>query len=104
MNRVEFTHNLTNLLAAMFLEGEHPIIDYVKRSNEEQMHLYQEGKSKCDGVKVISRHQVGCAADIYFIEDRKLADPKKGWEHWHRYWEEKGGSPMISWDKGHFEG
>ena len=49
MNRVEFTRNLVNLLAAMMLEGEHPIIDYVKRSDEEQKRLFMKGKSKCDG-------------------------------------------------------
>jgi len=104
MNRVEFTHNLVNLLAAMMLEGEHPIIDYVKRSAEEQKRLYEKGLSKCDGVRITSAHQGGKAADIYFIEDDKLSDPKKGWEYWHKLWEEKGGKSMIEWDKGHFEG
>jgi len=104
MNRVEFTHNLINLLAAMFIEGESPIIDYVKRSDEEQMHLFQEGRSKCDGIKVRSKHQTGRAADIYFVDNGKLVEPKKGFGYWHKYWEEKGGEPMISWDKNHFEG
>lgn len=104
MDRVEFTRNLVNLLAAMLLDGEHPILDYVKRSDEEQARLYKEGKSKCDGVKVKSKHQLGKAADIYFVEDGKLVEPKRGWEYWHKRWEEKGGNPMIDWDKGHFEG
>jgi hypothetical protein len=104
MNRIEFTYNICQLIIEMFKEDESPIIDYVKRSNEEQMHLFQEGKSKCDGIKNVSKHQLGKAADIYFIEDGKLIDPKKGWEYWHKRWVEAyGGQEMISWDKGHFE-
>jgi len=104
MNRVEFTRNLVNLLAAMMLEGEHPIIDYVKRSDEEQKRLFMEGKSKCDGYAVRSQHQVGKAADIYFVEENKLVDPNKGFSYWHKYWQDKGGKPIIDWDKNHFEG
>jgi len=106
MNRVEFTHQIVNLLAAMMLDDEHPILDYVKRSDEEQMRLFDRKLSKCDGVKNISLHQVGKAADIYFLDDdlKKLSDPKMGFEYWHKYWEMKGGKPMIEWDKGHFEG
>jgi len=104
MNRIEFTRNINNLLAAMMLDGEHPIIDYVKRSSEEQMRLFIENKSKCDGVKILSAHQSGKAMDIYFVENSELVEPKKGWEYWHKYWEEKGGQPIIEWDKGHFEG
>ena len=113
MNRVEFTKSITNLLAAMMLDNEYPIIDYVKRSEVEQRHLFTEGKSKCDGISSISQHQRGKAADIYFpdlddidkdMDKDELLPPKKGWEYWHTYWEEKGGKPMIEWDKGHFEG
>ena len=104
MDRVEFTHNLVNLIAAMILEGEHPIIDYVKRSAEEQKRLFDKGLSECDGFNKISAHQVGKAADIYFVEDGKLINPKKGWDYWHEYWEKKGGKPQILWDRGHFEG
>lgn len=104
MTRVEFTKAIINLIAGMFLEEEFPIIDYVKRSDEEQMRMFIKGLSKCDGIRNISQHQRGKAMDIYFIENGEMIDPKKGWEYWHRRWEEKGGQPMISWDKGHFEG
>jgi hypothetical protein len=104
MNRVEFTHQIVNLLAAMMLDGEHPIIDYVKRSPEEQNRLFKAGASKCDGINTISNHQLGKAMDIYFMEDGEVVDSKKGWEYWHKYWEGKGGKPIIEWDKGHFEG
>lgn len=88
----------------MIILGEHPIIDYCKRSDEEQRNLYEEGKSKCDGFRIISRHQVGKAMDIYFIEEDKLTEPKMGFDHWHKRWEKFGGAKMIEWDKGHFEG
>lgn len=115
MTRLEFTRNIVNLLSAMFLEGETPIIDFVKRSDEEQMRLYRIGRDEdgneigetvtdCDGKISISMHQRGKAMDIYFVDEGKLVDPKKGWEYWHFYWEEKGGQPMLGWDKGHFEG
>lgn len=104
MTRVEFTRKIINLLARMYLENESPIIDYVKRSDAEQMHLYIEGKSQCDGVRKISQHQIGRAIDIYFLgDDGKLCDPIKGHEYWHQVWEEIGGNPMLTWDKGHFE-
>jgi hypothetical protein len=113
MNRVEFTHQIVNLLAAMMLDKEYPIIDYVKRSKEEQKRLFDLGLSKADGVNGISGHQIGKAVDIYFpdlddvdkdMDKNELLPPKMGWEYWHKYWEEKGGKPMIDWDKGHFEG
>ena len=114
MNRVEFTINIVGLLKSMIDMGEHPIIDYVKRSDEEQIRLFDRKLSKCDGVKLISGHQRGRAADIYFVdledEDKdgivqELKEaPKQGWEYWHKLWEQWGGKKMIEWDRGHFEG
>jgi hypothetical protein len=106
MNRLEFTRAKCNLIAAMFLEKEQPIEDYLKRSNEEQKRLFDLGLSKCDGFINVSGHQKGKAIDVYFLSEdlTTLIDPKMGWEFWHKYWEGKGGKPMIEWDKGHFEG
>ena len=105
-NRMEFTYKLSILLKQMADEGERVILDYVKRSVEEQRRLFEKGLSKCDGVNIPSRHQSGMAADIYFeTEDYKmLEDPQLGWEFWHEEWEELGGKPIIMWDKNHFEG
>jgi len=103
MNRTEFTKILAQLLLEMILDGENPLLDYVKRSDEGQMAMYLSGKSKCDGKVKISKHQRGKAADIYFVEDGELVAPKRGWEYWHERWMELGGEPMIEWDKGHFE-
>lgn len=105
MSRVQFTKLVCKLIAAMFLDNEHPLIDFVKRSDQEQMRLFLEKRSKCDGVEIKSKHQFGRAADIYFLDDdeAKMVDPKKGWEYWHEYWEKLGGKPIIEWDKVHFE-
>ncbi len=113
MTRLEFTHNLSKLLLRMTNEGEYPILDYIKRSSEEQNRLFLAGLSKKDGYKKLSAHQIGKAADIYFIDitdkdndgvTQELTDPIKGHEYWHKIWESMGGRPMISWDKGHYEG
>lgn len=85
-------------------DGEHPILDFVKRSTEEQKRLFDLGLSKCDGTIIISAHQFGKAADICFVKDGKLSDPVKGFDYWHQIWESKyGGKSMIDWDKNHFE-
>jgi phenylalanyl-tRNA synthetase alpha subunit len=116
MNRVEFTYNICQLIIEMFKADEHPIMDFVKRSPEEQHRLWQIGRdangnkigdtvTNCDGVKIPSAHQSGKAMDIYFLEDGKLIDPKLGWEYWHKRWTETyKGNEMIEWDRGHFEG
>lgn len=103
MTRTDFTINIVGLLHEMIFLGEKPIIDYVKRSDEEQARLFKKKLSKCDGYNILSKHQLGQAMDIYFVVDGKLTDPKLGWEHWHEVWEHHGGKPMIEWDKGHFE-
>lgn len=37
------------------------------RSVKRQKKLYEEKKSKCDGVVNISKHQVGKAIDVYYV-------------------------------------
>jgi hypothetical protein len=39
------------------------------RTKEEQNKLYKEGKSKCDGIKNMSKHQEGKAIDIMPIKE-----------------------------------
>jgi hypothetical protein len=104
MTRIEFTVNIVALLKQMIDLGEHPVIDFVKRTAAEQKRLFDTGLSKCDGYTIISKHQTGRAMDIPFIEDGRVAEPKLGFDHWHKVWEGWGGQPQISWDRGHFEG
>ena len=104
--RVDFTRALRVLLDSMIQNDDRPILDYVKRSDQEQKRLFDAGLSKCDGYRNVSKHQIALAADIYLInDDGSLHD----WSlddravKYHRLWESLGGKPMISWDQGHFE-
>lgn len=121
--RTDFTIALGRLLVEMALEGEYPILDYVKRATEEQQRLFAIGRrfndegeviavdndrkvTNCDGVHKTSDHQYALAADIFFEDpndrDLELDAPFKGWNYWHDRWTALGGAPMIPWDKGHF--
>lgn len=107
MTRRQFTSNLASLLQYMENEGDAPIIDFVKRSPEEQLRLFKEGKSKCDGVKNVSKHQIGRAADLYLVDESgQIIDwskvPDKSTKY-HTFWTEMGGRMVIEWDRGHFE-
>jgi hypothetical protein len=116
MDRVDFTRKIAMLIIEMDRQEENPIIDFCKRSDEEQMRLYRIGRdgngnkigktvTDCDGINIESAHQSGKAVDILFLNDErnKLASPKKGYDYWHQVWENWGGKPMIEWDGGHFE-
>lgn len=103
MTRIEFTKNICQLITEMIEQGEYPIIDFVKRSEQEQKRLFDEGLSKCDGRINVSQHQLGKAMDIYFVEDGKLVEPKLGFLYWHNRWTDLGGDLMLSWDKNHWE-
>lgn len=104
MNRREFTKTLAKLLTEMIESGEQPVIHYVFRSNEEQYRLFLDGKSKCDGIKIRSRHQDMLAADIYLADDNgiKWEWPQDKAIRWHNRFVELGGGPMITWDLPHF--
>ncbi len=106
MGRVEFTKKIAELIIRMIAGGEEVILDYVKRSPQEQNRLFKAGLSKCDGYKVRSKHEEGKAADIYFLDKKdksKLSEDVKLYKKWHKVWESMGGRPMIKWDLGHYE-
>jgi hypothetical protein len=103
MTRTQFTDSITRLIQWMIDDGEEPILDFALRSLPEQQRLFAAGLSKCDGIKIVSAHQLGKAVDIYFQTDGKLAEPKKGYEYWHLKWRQMGGKEMVDWDKGHWE-
>lgn len=105
--RSKFTNALALLLLQMDSNKDVPILDFVKRSKEEQKRLFEAGLSKCDGERVLSKHQVGCAADIYLLDQAgSLIDwkniPDKA-KYYHDFWETLGGNKIIPWDVGHFE-
>jgi hypothetical protein len=103
-SRLEFNEKLLILLTEMTQAGEHWLIDFVKRSPEEQKRLFDAGLSKCDGVAVMSWHNYGRAVDLYFQDKGMIVDPIKGYAFWHSRWEELGGHKMIEWDRSHWEG
>ena len=103
-SRRDFNVGLLSLLNQMTADGEEWLLDYLKRSDQEQERMFAAKLSKCDGKINISWHQFGRAVDIYFLDRGSLVDPKKGWDHWHQVWLGLGGHPMLEFDKGHFEG
>ena len=107
MKRTHFTRALAELIMYICNEGDLPILDYVKRSDEEQKRLFDLGLSKCDGVNKISQHQKGRAADIYLLDENgalldwnKVIDKRTKYRD---FWENSGGAKMIDWDQGHWE-
>jgi len=106
MTRVEFTKNICLLIDEMIIMGERPIMDFLKRSSDEQKRLYDAGLSQCDGINNHSQHEYGKAIDLYFLSEdgSNLVEPLWGYDHWHKQWEEQyGGHPSLNWDLGHFE-
>jgi len=105
MKRTEFTARIVALLQYMIICGERPILDYVKRSTEEQKRLFKKGLSKCDGRKKRSKHQSGKAADIYLTKKNGTLDLTiEKYQHFHYIWEKYlDGKPMLKWDIAHFE-
>ncbi len=115
MNRHDFSRRFCEFFLEVTAAGERPLIDFCKRSDEEQARLFAEGLSRCDGKVNISNHQRGKAIDIYFLNDEGdgLEDPILGWDYWHQVWQDKyDGKPMVRWmredgsivkDEGHFE-
>ncbi len=114
-SRQEFNEKFNDLFNEMRAEGEHPIVDFCKRSIEEQHRLWRIGRDEsgnkigktvtnCDGHTTISYHQYGRAIDLYFLDRGKVIDPKRGYSYWHDRWDAMGGRPRIEGDLGHFEG
>lgn len=104
MFRSEFTRLIIILLTEMEDAGETPVIDFVKRTDEEQKRLFDAKLSKCDGIVKKSQHQAGKAMDIYFISIHGTIDnDRERYIKWHKRWEQLGGKPMIEWDSCHFE-
>lgn len=117
MNRPEYTKNICEIVLMMIEEGENPIGDFWKRSDEEQYRLWKIGRDEkgnvisktvtdCDGRINISDHQRGKGLDILFLseDNTQIIEPKKGWDYWHVEWSRRGGKPAIKGDAGHFGG
>jgi hypothetical protein len=70
------------------------------RTAEQQKALFDAGKSKCDGVKIISRHQSHLARDLYVINGKaQIVWDDSPYIILGAYWKKLGGT----WG-GYFEG
>lgn len=77
----------------------HPNEGYY-RTPEQQRKLFDEGKSKCDGTKILSKHQSHLARDVYVVNDKsEIVWADEPYETLGAYWEKLGGK----WG-GHFAG
>lgn len=109
MTRSDFTLKIIKLLGKMVDDGAEPIIDYVLRGRAEQKRLFDLGRTKCDGVIKLSRHQTGQAMDIYFVIDGQIdfgyntPESKSLSEKYHTLWQSMGGRKVIDWDQPHYE-
>jgi hypothetical protein len=64
-----FLKKLANVITACD-EAEIPVVVFsMYRTADEQRKLFREGKSKCDGYNVKSRHQEWLAADLGILND-----------------------------------
>lgn len=79
----------------------HPLDGY-SRTPEEQFALFSAGKSKCDGYKKKSMHQLDRARDIAIIDDKGNVVNKYGdhpnYEVLGKFWEDIGGTWGGRWD------
>lgn len=72
------------------------------RTPEEQNTMFLNGVSNCDGYKILSKHQLGCAADIAVLKDGKII-----WKYCNEYeilgtyWENLGGIWGGRWKNPH---
>jgi hypothetical protein len=101
--RTDFTAAIDKLITLGTEHGLDLVLDWALRDAETQRRMYDRGLSKCDGTTKKSRHQSGCAADLYIISQGKISDNLRDYEWLHEQWVAMGGAPMLSWDMGHFE-
>ena len=105
--RSEFTFKVAELIFWIDAQDWKPILDFAKRTEYEQAHLFQLGLSKCDGIHKISPHQYEASpgllgVDIYIDAGSGIFDTeiyRKAHEHWIKL----GGDEMIEWDQAHFQ-
>ena len=115
MTRQEFTIKIAKLIVQMEAEGDIPVMDWGLRNTLVQRDLYEQGKSKCDGIVKKSAHQLGIALDIYLsdksgkiiydVDAKGNEEFKKRVLYWHSVWDKQfEGDRRIDWDAPHFEG
>lgn len=105
MNKRAFTRLIAKLVLEMCMAGDQAILYCTGRSAEQQNIYFKQGKSKCDGYLIKSRHQDLLAADIYLADENGIQwewDKEKAIK-WHNRWMELSGSTSwLEWDAPHF--
>jgi peptidoglycan L-alanyl-D-glutamate endopeptidase CwlK len=106
--RTNFLYMLARLVCEAQEQGIRVICTSFFRSVAEQRDLFERGKSRCDGTKKVSKHQLGTAADLALVKNERLI-----WDDVPEYgilgdiWEDLGGIWGGRWttfrDIFHFE-
>ncbi len=106
-DRIKLIHNLGKLAQYAYENDIDFIITSFSRTPEEQNKLYKEGKSKCDGYAIKSRHQLWRAFDVAVIRDGEIVWEGDEYTRLGEYWESLGGVWGGRWaslnDIYHFE-
>jgi len=105
LKRAKFNHKwglLSTYAAIKDIYFIHPRDGY-SRTPEEQNALFNAGKSKCDGYKKVSMHQLDRARDIAIIDDKGNVVNNYG-DHPNyavlgKFWEDIGGTYGGFWKK-----
>jgi hypothetical protein len=101
--RTDFTAAIAKLITLGNDHGLDLVLDWALRDDETQRRMYDRGLSKCDGTTKKSKHQAGCAVDLYIISNGKISEEPDHYKWLHERWVAMGGAPEILWDMGHFE-
>jgi len=107
-DRIKLIHLFGKLIQYAYENNIDFIITTFYRTAEEQNKLYKEGKSKCDGYKVKSRHQLWRAVDVAVLRDGNIIWEGDEYTRLGEYWESLGGTWGGRWkepsgDLYHFE-
>jgi peptidoglycan L-alanyl-D-glutamate endopeptidase CwlK len=109
LKRARFVHLFAALTVAAFARGIQFVVTSGRRTAEEQHQLFLEGKSKNDGIKKISQHQLDLARDIVIINEKgePIWDRTPDYDNLGEIWEGLGGRWGGLWgtliDIFHFE-
>ena len=106
--RTNFFYMIARLVCEAQEQGIRVICTSFIRTTAEQRDLFERGKSRCDGTKKVSKHQLGTAADLALVKNERLI-----WDDAPEYgilgeiWEDLGGIWGGRWktfrDIFHFE-
>jgi len=98
--RIRFIWMFALLALFAYINKIEFIIFCFHRTEKEQKELFEEGKTKCDGVKKKSRHQNWRAIDLVVIEDGKcIWHGTSKYELLGRFWKLLGGTWGHDWYK-----